>query len=555
MKLHTVTKIAVIVMVFATVSEVSEARGRRRRVRQNRCPRLKNPVNGKVRLRSRGRMAEFSCDSGFTLMGLRLSMCLKSGAWSQPDPICAGTGCPKLSLPDEVQVTKKNGGAQLQFQCANGLTRIGPETIFCNGRVWSEKPPECLTKLTNKCDFEGEYLCGWSNDALDDFDWTRISGKTPTSGTGPKTDHTTLTPQGHYLFIESSAPQRHGDKAKLLSPVFNPGQMEGICFDFYYHMFGPSDPAEVGILDLLVVPANSSTKEQQRQVFHEEGNQGDKWIRADIDIPKMDNPLQLVFQATRLRGWTSDIAIDDLRFYNCSERPPTTLPPTTTMTTTTFTPTTTTTTTPTTPTSTTTPTTTTTATTPTTSPPTIRLDTTTIAVPSSATKFTLPTASTSISSQFKSLETSTGAGNNDTFTDVSDSYDARRGENRTSTIAIVRTPVLSHKDGVSDNRTTLSDVIVTKGEDSKTATSTTEKPRGPLHIGKVKEQGNTNKTMQQQLPLIIGVAAGVFVLAVVVSLVAYTVSKKHRLKQQKKEQEEEDQLNIITEFVETNLNG
>ena len=47
---------------------------------------------------------------------------------------------------------------------------------------------------------------------------------------------------GHYMFIESSAPQRHGHVAKLSSPVYKPDQMKGLCFEFFYHMFGPDDP-------------------------------------------------------------------------------------------------------------------------------------------------------------------------------------------------------------------------------------------------------------------------------------------------------------------------
>lgn len=48
------------------------------------------------------------------------------------------------------------------------------------------------------CDFETD-LCGYENDKLyntDDFDWIRRSGRTPSVGTGPPTDHTTLSTRG-----------------------------------------------------------------------------------------------------------------------------------------------------------------------------------------------------------------------------------------------------------------------------------------------------------------------------------------------------------------------
>ena len=42
------------------------------------------------------------------------------------------------------------------------------------------------------CDFEQDDLCGWSQDASDEFDWTWQSYMTPSYhlGTGPSFDHT-----------------------------------------------------------------------------------------------------------------------------------------------------------------------------------------------------------------------------------------------------------------------------------------------------------------------------------------------------------------------------
>ena len=38
------------------------------------------------------------------------------------------------------------------------------------------------------CDFEKD-LCSWKQETYDDFNWTRISGATPTYGTGPSSGH------------------------------------------------------------------------------------------------------------------------------------------------------------------------------------------------------------------------------------------------------------------------------------------------------------------------------------------------------------------------------
>ena len=40
------------------------------------------------------------------------------------------------------------------------------------------------------CTFESSNLCGYTQDKSDNFDWTRKSGRTSSSGTGPSNDHT-----------------------------------------------------------------------------------------------------------------------------------------------------------------------------------------------------------------------------------------------------------------------------------------------------------------------------------------------------------------------------
>ena len=49
--------------------------------------------------------------------------------------------------------------------------------------------------LPGSCNFENG-LCGYTNIGGDQFDWTRGRGGTPSSLTGPRSDHTTGTPQG-----------------------------------------------------------------------------------------------------------------------------------------------------------------------------------------------------------------------------------------------------------------------------------------------------------------------------------------------------------------------
>ena len=58
-------------------------------------------------------------------------------------------------------------------------------------------------------------------------------------------DHTTGTDHGYYLFIETSFPQAAGDKARIISPLYNPAM---VCVRFFYHMYG----ASIGTMNILI---------------------------------------------------------------------------------------------------------------------------------------------------------------------------------------------------------------------------------------------------------------------------------------------------------------
>jgi len=50
-----------------------------------------------------------------------------------------------------------------------------------------------------RCEFEYD-LCAWRNLKDDDFDFSRAQGRTDSTGTGPKYDHTKLTTSGIMIF-------------------------------------------------------------------------------------------------------------------------------------------------------------------------------------------------------------------------------------------------------------------------------------------------------------------------------------------------------------------
>lgn len=91
---------------------------------------------------------------------------------------------------------------RLRFEGVRGTSYRGD--IAIDDVVVLDQP--CPTAMY--CDFEDTTLCQWSNQAGDNFDWTRASQGTPSLGTGPATDHTTGTSQG-ILIATACAILRH----------------------------------------------------------------------------------------------------------------------------------------------------------------------------------------------------------------------------------------------------------------------------------------------------------------------------------------------------------
>ncbi|KAG7237850.1 hypothetical protein INR49_031744, partial [Caranx melampygus] len=152
-----------------------------------------------------------------------------------------------------------------------------------------------------------ERICGFSQDRSDIFDWTRQNHLTQnpkrSPNTGPETDRSG-TKEGNYMYIEASRPRVQGDKARLLSPLFNVSSVRGpkgsgrvpYCVSFYYHMKG-KHIGDIASVDTVV--------------WTKSGDQGSDWKRAFFDISP-SGPFQIVFEGIRGPSYEGDIAIDDV---------------------------------------------------------------------------------------------------------------------------------------------------------------------------------------------------------------------------------------------------
>ncbi|XP_041817770.1 MAM and LDL-receptor class A domain-containing protein 1 [Chelmon rostratus] len=172
--------------------------------------------------------------------------------------------------------------------------------------------------LELQCNFE-HGLCSWKQEHSggDVFDWTRIQGPTPTVNTGPWKDHTLGTSYGHYLFIESSAPQEFKDTAVLLSRVFQPTHQRGknpprsrhCVFRFHYHMFGSH-------VFCLAVYLRTAATGRGYMLWVRYGDQGNLWHRKTLYLNSA-RPFQILIEGTVGDDFNGDISIDDLSFLDC----------------------------------------------------------------------------------------------------------------------------------------------------------------------------------------------------------------------------------------------
>ncbi|XP_052661691.1 MAM domain-containing glycosylphosphatidylinositol anchor protein 1 isoform X3 [Harpia harpyja] len=201
--------------------------------------------------------------------------------------------------------------------------RLTPITSFGAGDMAARiirymEPINYPSPTDNTCRFEDEKICGFVQDKMDNFDWTRQNALTQnpkrTVNTGPPTD-ISGTPEGYYMFIEASRPRVTGDKARLISPLYNI-TAKYYCVSFYYHMYGK----HIGSLNLLVRVRNKRAIDTQ--VWSLSGNRGNMWQQAHVPI-NPPGPFQIIFEGVRGTSYEGDIAIDDvtLKKGDCPRKP------------------------------------------------------------------------------------------------------------------------------------------------------------------------------------------------------------------------------------------
>ena len=174
--------------------------------------------------------------------------------------------------------------------CVNGI-EVDGETVLHNGDrlLWGSGHffrVNCPTSSVNP-------------NTGDNFDWTRHSGSTGSSGTGPSAafDGT------WYLYTETSPSSTWGATANLTIDCIDPASWTEASLVFAYHMYGSS----MGTLNVDVSDDNGAT---WTNVWTLSGNQGNAWHEASVNLSSYTSQIDLRIQSVGGTSFTSDMAID-----------------------------------------------------------------------------------------------------------------------------------------------------------------------------------------------------------------------------------------------------
>ena len=147
----------------------------------------------------------------------------------------------------------------------------------------------------------------------DDIDWTVDENGTPSGNTGPSTDHNPGTTTGNYLYTEASG-SCSNDSAFLITPFLDFSQLQAPTMDFWFHMFG----GDMGTMHIDVSRDSGNTWD--RNVTPAFTANQNIWQQKIVKLSNYAGDTILIrIRGNTGGGFTSDMAIDDFRFY---ELPP-----------------------------------------------------------------------------------------------------------------------------------------------------------------------------------------------------------------------------------------
>jgi len=223
------------------------------------------------------------------------------------------SGAAALLLEQDESLSPSGVSQQLQLRATGfaikDVKKDSPNLLLYVGddppRTWTTTTttPKPLTPASGFCGFESsaQPFCGiWHQSTLDEFDWTRQSSRTPSSGTGPSKAYG----GSYFVYTEASTPRQNGDEAIL--QALTPTLKSGSYLSFFYNMEGTS-------MGTLKVEAQSMSTGETKLLWSKSGNQGSQWQQQTVSLDSYaGDAITISFVGIRGSDWSSDIAIDDV---------------------------------------------------------------------------------------------------------------------------------------------------------------------------------------------------------------------------------------------------
>jgi len=216
-----------------------------------------------------------------------------------------GTGTIVQTTSNPYQLTGLTANTDYQWY-VRSFCAVGDSSNYVGPEAFST--PDMIATFPYNESFETDFG-KWVQSTLDDFNWTRDSGGTGSSGTGPSAAQDGTW----YLYTEASSPNSPAKTAGLYA-YCDFATMTWPQLEFYYNMYG----ANMGTLYLMVSTDNAEATWDT--VWSMTGDQGTDWHQASVGLGSYAGDTIMV-KFTGLTGidFTSDMAIDNVSITNVTD--------------------------------------------------------------------------------------------------------------------------------------------------------------------------------------------------------------------------------------------
>lgn len=185
--------------------------------------------------------------------------------------------------------------------------------LFSTDHFNQPPPPVTCNATITSFPYSESYESGLGDWVLasGNFLWTRNSGGTPSSGTGPSG----AADGSFYMYMEVSSPNYPSLDAYFEGPCFDLTGANDADISFQYHMLGAP-----GTLRLQVSTDNGAS--WSANVWTISGDQGTNWVTANVDLSiYAGSVIKLRFHGTSGTTWQGDICVDDINVTTAGAAP------------------------------------------------------------------------------------------------------------------------------------------------------------------------------------------------------------------------------------------